>query len=48
MLLNEFLKKHRDVQKLEATLAQQQKEIQSPHCKPERAGIPNPKGERPP
>jgi hypothetical protein len=29
MLLNEFLKEHRDVQKLEATIAQQQKEIQA-------------------
>jgi uncharacterized coiled-coil protein SlyX len=29
MLLNEFLKEHRNVQELEATVAQQQKEIQS-------------------
>ena len=29
MLLNEFLKEHRNVQKLEATVAQQQKEIQA-------------------
>jgi uncharacterized coiled-coil protein SlyX len=28
MLLNEFLKEHRTVQELEATVAQQQKEIQ--------------------
>jgi hypothetical protein len=27
MLLNEFLKEHKNVQKLKATLAQQQKEI---------------------
>ena len=29
MLLNEFLKEHRTVQKLEATVAQQQKDFQS-------------------
>jgi septal ring factor EnvC (AmiA/AmiB activator) len=29
MLLNEFLKEHHTVQKLEATVAQQQKEFQS-------------------
>jgi uncharacterized coiled-coil protein SlyX len=29
MLLNEFLKEHRNVQELEATVAQQQKEIQA-------------------
>jgi hypothetical protein len=29
MLLNEFLKQHRNVQELEATVVQQQKEIQA-------------------
>ena len=53
MLLNEFLKEHRQVEQLnatvirqEATNAQQQKEIKALTASLKRAGIANPEGER--
>ena len=46
MLLNEFLKEHQKVEKLEATAMGAAEGNQSSHCKPERADIANPKGER--
>ena len=36
MLLNEFLKEHRKVQELEATVAQQQQDFQSTVCNSKR------------
>ena len=53
MLLNEFLKEHRDVQELkgtfakqEASIAQQHKEISTLTAQSQRAGGANPKSER--
>jgi hypothetical protein len=41
MLLNEFLKEHRKVQELEATVVQQKKDMQVFRGKPERADLAN-------
>ena len=46
MLLNEFLKEHKKMQALEATVAQQQKGMEALTAQLERAGCANPKGER--
>ena len=46
MLLNEFLKEHKKIEALEATVAQQQKGMEALTAQLERAGRANPKSER--
>ena len=45
MLLNEFLKEHKKIEELQASIAQQQKGMRT-HCATQRAGRANPKSER--